>query len=92
MKFCDFNLHPVLTQLKARCASWGTLLLNLLGRISLIKIVFLPKFNYLFRNSPVWIPGALFKDPDSCVVAFIWGLHSPVGKICSMSTGAVRGS
>lgn len=42
-KFYELNVSPVLEQLKARC-----LTLNLLGRINLIKMVFLPKFNLSF--------------------------------------------
>lgn len=44
-KFYDLNIHPMLVQLRARCASWGSLPLNLLGRINIIKMVFLLKFN-----------------------------------------------
>lgn len=59
-KFYELNVSPVLEQLKARCASWGILPLNLLGRINLIKMVFLPKFIYLFRNSPIWLRSSFF--------------------------------
>lgn len=43
-KFYDLNIHPVLLQLKDRCTSWSNLSLNVLGRINILKIIFLPKF------------------------------------------------
>lgn len=36
-KLNDLNIDPVLVRLGARCASWGTLPLNLLGHINRIK-------------------------------------------------------
>lgn len=32
----------------------------------------LTKFNYLFRNGPVWVPVSFFKEIDGCVGSFIW--------------------
>ena len=38
------NVLPVLAQLKERCLTWASLPLNLIDRINLLKMIFLPKF------------------------------------------------
>lgn len=52
ISFIDLNLLPVLSQLWTRCASWASLPLNLMGRINLLKMLYLPKFLYIFRKQP----------------------------------------
>lgn len=37
----------------------------------------LPKFNYIFRNCPVWVPTAIFREIDRLVSLFIWGGGTP---------------
>lgn len=37
----------------------------------------LPKFNYLFRNCPVWIPASFFREIDRIVGSFIWSGRNP---------------
>lgn len=66
------NLLPLLSLPKNRWLAWSGLLLNLLGHINLFKMMLLPKFNYLFRNWPVWIPAAFSCDVDRSLGSFIW--------------------
>lgn len=54
--FIPVNLSPVVNSVRAKLKAWDNLPLSLLGRINLIKIKILPKFTYLLRNSPQWIP------------------------------------
>lgn len=45
-KFLDLNVLPLPSQLLDKCTGWRSLPLNLLGRISLLKMIFLPKFRF----------------------------------------------
>lgn len=77
LDFFDRNLQPLLTSLKACCVSWSGLPLNLIGRINLVKMILLPRFNYIFRNCPIWIPLAFFKEIETILISFIWNGASP---------------
>lgn len=70
--FRRLNLQPVVTRLKEHCSRWANLPLNLLGRINILKMIYLPKFIYIFRNCPVWIPQSFFRELDSCIGTFLW--------------------
>lgn len=54
--FFMLNLNPAVQEFKRKLKVWETLPLSLLGRIHLIKMKILPRFLYLFRNSPQWLP------------------------------------
>lgn len=71
--YSDLNITPILTQLKEKCMAWSSLPLNLMGRVNLLKMIFLPKFLYIFRNSPTWMPNLFFKEVEKCMGSFIWG-------------------
>lgn len=64
-------------RLKDHCARWANLPLNLLGRINILKMIYLPKFTYLFRNCPVWLPLSFFREIDSSIDSFLWRGASP---------------
>lgn len=70
--YMEKNLLPALATLKSKCSTWASLPLYLLGRINLLKMVILPKFYYLFRNCPIWIPANFFKEINKCIGSFIW--------------------
>lgn len=55
-----------------RCATWSTLPLNVLDRINILKIIFLPKFLCVFRNCPTLLQKTFFREVDSCVGTFVW--------------------
>lgn len=59
-QFIPLNLTPVLSLLTQRCAAWKTLPLTPVGRLNLVTMSILPKFLYIFRQSPVHIPNAFF--------------------------------
>lgn len=43
-RFSDLNVFLLLSQLWEKCAGWVSLLMNLLGCINLLKMIFLSKF------------------------------------------------
>lgn len=61
-QFIALNLNPLVFQLSQRCAAWKFLPLTPVGRVNLIKMTVLPKFTYLFRQTPVAIPVSFLKD------------------------------
>lgn len=71
------NLYPVMQTLIEKCQSWKTLPLTSVGRVNLLKMTFFTKFLYIFRNTPVPIPAALFCKLDRIVTSFIWGGKVP---------------
>lgn len=91
--YYNLNLASLLSLLKERCLSWSGLPLNLLGHIHILKIILLPKFNYMFHNSPVWILASFFREVDCCISSFMWNGSAPhfSCKIYSSVTGASRG-
>lgn len=91
--YIPLNLTPVVKQVKTKLKAWGNLPLSLLGRVNLIKMKILPKFNYLFRNSPQWIPKSFFTQLHGVFSSFVWGPRSPRFKLstlmCPMSQGGL---
>ncbi len=52
---------------------WASLPLSLVGRTSLVKMVILPKFLYLFQHIPICINKSFFTGLDSILRSFLWG-------------------
>lgn len=67
------NIEPLFPYLKSCIQSWARLPLGVMGRINLFKMILLPKFLYMFWNSPVLIPLKIFKTMDKIINSFIWG-------------------
>lgn len=60
--FVRLNLDPVLAVIKSKLKAWNNLPLSLTGRINLLKMKVLPKFTYIFRNSPQWLTRTFFNS------------------------------
>lgn len=75
--YLPLNLSPVVQETQKRLKSWESLPLSILGRINLFKMKILPKFTYLFRHSPQWIPKSFFIRLHRLLASFIWGSQSP---------------
>lgn len=69
--------------LKEKSTSWSNLHLNLLGRINLVKIMLLPKCNFIFRNCPLWVPRSFFLIIECCVSSFLLEWHYPTLSLLS---------
>lgn len=75
--FLERNVLPLLNQLQQKCLAWKSLPLTPVGRGNLLKMVFLPKFLYYFRNTPTPIPKSFFSKLESVVISFIWAGKPP---------------
>lgn len=76
-QFIGLNLTPVMARVTHQFSSWKTLPLSPVGRVNLIKMSILPKFTYLFRQTPVPIPLSFFTKLDSLVTSFVWNGKAP---------------
>lgn len=52
---------------------WRTLSLSVVGRVNLIKIIWMPQLLYLLHNAPVWVPQRFFYKVNSLFRNLIWG-------------------
>lgn len=75
--YLEDNVYTVLQNLITKCQTWKSLPLSLVGRINLLKMTFLSKFLYIFRNTPVPIPNSFFQKVDQTVNSFIWAETTP---------------
>lgn len=75
--YLDRNVYPLLPQLQQKCSTWRSLPLSPVGRGNLLKMIYLPKFLYYFRQTPVLIPKSFFRRLESVVISFIWAGKAP---------------
>ena len=66
------NYLPLIKGLKQDVERWSELKINLIGRINLFKMVWLPKFLYVFQTISISPPKDFFKKVNSILGSFIW--------------------
>ncbi len=71
------NLTPLVENMKKDLLRWSTLPLSLSGRIQSIKMNVLPKFLYMFRCLPIFLPKSFFRSIDKAIMNFIWAGKIP---------------
>lgn len=71
-RYLEKNINPLLSQLQQKCSTWKSLPLTPVGRGNLLKMIYLPKFLYFFRYTPIPIPKSFFCRLESIVISFIW--------------------
>lgn len=84
------NLDPVLIDVKSKLKAWSNLPHSLIGCIDL-KMKVLPKFMYIFRNSPQWLPQTFFDLNKRLFLSFIWGSKPPRYKCTTLTRRIDRG-
>ncbi len=67
------NFVPLLKNCESDMERWANLPFSLAGRISLIKMIVLPKFLYLFQHIPIYLKKKFFMDLDKRITSFLWG-------------------
>lgn len=75
-RYLEDNVYPILQQFLQHCLVWKALPLTPVGRVNLIKMFFLPKFLYVFHDTPVPIPNAFFSKLDQAITSFIWAYRA----------------
>lgn len=82
--FLKLNLDPVVGDMKAKLKAWNNLPLSVWGRVNLLKMKVIPKFIYLFRHSPQWIPKSFFTKLNQRFSEFLWGSLPPRYKLTTL--------
>lgn len=60
-----------MSQITAKCVAWRSLPSTPVGRVNLLKMVYLPKFLYFFQNTPSHIPKSIFRRLEGLLVCFV---------------------
>lgn len=71
------NFTPLVENMKDDFLRWDALPLSLSGRIQSVKMNTLPKFLYMFRSLPLFLPKAFFRSVDRAISAFVWAGKKP---------------
>ena len=71
------NFSELKKDFKNSLNNYKDLKLNLMGRINLIKMMWLPKFIYLFQCMPLIPPKSFFAEINSIILSFIWNGKTP---------------
>uniref|UniRef100_A0A1A8UJ98 Reverse transcriptase domain-containing protein n=1 Tax=Nothobranchius furzeri TaxID=105023 RepID=A0A1A8UJ98_NOTFU len=66
------NYIPLLKKVEDDLARWKSLPISLMGRVATIKMMVLPRINYLFSMIPNKPPADWFKSLDSSITKFLW--------------------
>lgn len=75
--YFEENITSLMAQIAKKCQSWKALPLSPVGRVNLIKMVYLPKFLYFFRNTLISIPKVTSTKLYSLIRTFIWAGKTP---------------
>lgn len=67
------NLDPLCVRLQQKLAVWRKLSPSVVGRINLIKMIWMPQILYLLHNAPVWLPQRFFYKINGMFRSLIWG-------------------
>lgn len=73
----DGNLVWAISSVKAQIQFWKTLPLNVMSRVTLIKMIILLRLLYYFSNLPVYVPVKLFRDLEGLFRDLIWNKGRP---------------
>lgn len=63
--YIDLNLKPLLLRFRDKCRSWCKLPLTVIGRVNLLKMIWVPQLLYIFHNCPIWITMFWFRIVES---------------------------
>uniref|UniRef100_A0AAY5KQL8 Reverse transcriptase domain-containing protein n=1 Tax=Esox lucius TaxID=8010 RepID=A0AAY5KQL8_ESOLU len=88
------NFLTLKNTLKHNLNNYRDLKLNLIGRINLVKMMWLSKFIFLFQCIPLTPPKTFFKEINSIITSFIWAGKTPRIKrnllFCSKREGGLK--
>lgn len=69
------NISPLLLHLRENLQTWNRLPLKLLGRINMFKMIYLPRFLYLFWRPPFYISKKMFTGIKRYSLPFFGALN-----------------
>lgn len=71
------NYTPLLSKIKEELEFWTLLPISFIGRINIIKMNVLPRFNYLFQSLPCYLNKTFFQSINKLINSFIWKKSTP---------------
>ena len=85
ISFVNENFLPFLNKMKSILDIWTSRGLTLLGKITIIKNMVIPKLVYKASNLHVILPDSFIKQVNQVLFKFIWGSKwEKIGKISTM--------
>lgn len=72
-RYEKLNLDPIFVKLQRKLEVWRKLPLSVVGRVNLIKMVWMPQLLYILHNAPVWLPQRIFYRINRLFRSLIWG-------------------
>lgn len=90
-KYEKLNLDPLFTRLQQKLEVWRKLPLSVVGRVNLIKMVWMPQLLYILHNAPVWLPQRLFYKINRLFQGLIWGKGTARIKLQSLQLAKDEG-
>lgn len=86
------NFPPLVNKLQNNIQFLRSLPISLIGRVNIIKMIFLPNILYLYQNIPIFLPKIFFKQLDSIIIPFLWDYKAHIiGKAHLCKPKAVGG-
>lgn len=86
MNLFQVNFHTLYQEVTLK--HWNDLKFSLFDRVTLIRLMILPRFLYLFRTLPIRIPDYVFSRWHNTILDFVWEYkkHSLAAQILYNST------
>lgn len=85
------NFDPLLHKISCDVNRWAALNLSMAGKVNVVKMNCVPKFNYLIHSLPLEVPLTYFKWFDRIIKTFIWNGKRPRLHLGKLQRPADRG-
>lgn len=73
----DVNLLPLIQKIELILQNWTKLGLSLLGKINILKMIIVPKVNYISNMLPLNLPRTTLTKYNKAVYGFLWAGKKP---------------
>lgn len=75
--YLSLNSSPLLGRIRVKMKIWVKLRLSLVGKVNLVKMIFMPQSLYILHNSPMVDPLKQFCIINSIFHTFLWQARPP---------------
>lgn len=78
------NINPIIELMEDKCHMWENYKLFWFGRVTVVKMVLLPKLIFVKLNTDIDIPEAILNKIQATVNTFIWNRQRPRLKLTTV--------